>query len=93
MANDWFERRTFQHTAFTDVPGLVHAKREQGLVVSVCIPALNEVATVGSIVESIRTSLMDRAPLVDELAVIDSASSDGTVQAARDAGADVYQDR
>ena len=93
MGNDWFERRTFQHTAFTDVAGLVQAKREQGLVVSVCIPALNEVATVGSIVESIRTSLMERAPLVDELAVIDSASSDGTVQAARDAGAAVYQDR
>ncbi len=90
---DWFERRTFHHSDFADADSLARAKREQGLVVSVCIPALNEEATVGTIVQTIRDRLMDRIPLVDELAVIDSASSDGTVEAAKAAGADVYQDR
>ena len=90
---DWFERRTFHHSDFADADSLARAKREQGLVVSVCIPALNEEATVGTIVETIRDRLMDRVPLVDELAVIDSASSDRTVEAAKAAGADVYQDR
>ncbi|MGH2691768.1 MAG: glucosyl-3-phosphoglycerate synthase [Actinomycetota bacterium] len=90
---DWFERRTFHHSDFAHADSLARAKQEQGLVVSVCIPALNEEATVGTIVESIRDHLMDRVPLVDELAVIDSASSDRTVEAAKAAGADVYQDR
>ncbi len=90
--DDWFARRTHRHSDF-DVADLVRAKHEQGLIVSVAIPALNEEATVGSIVEQIRAELMDRVPLVDELAVIDSASSDGTVQAARAGGAEVYQDR
>ncbi len=91
--SDWFERRTFHHSDFADVDALIRAKQEQELVVSVCVPALNEEATVGTIVEAIRTQLMDESPLVDELAVIDSASSDKTVETARAAGADVYQDR
>jgi glucosyl-3-phosphoglycerate synthase len=91
--SDWFDRRTFHHSDFADPGALVRAKREQGLVLSVCVPALNEEATVGTIVETIRTQLMDRVPLIDELVVIDSASSDDTVKAARAAGADVYQDR
>jgi glucosyl-3-phosphoglycerate synthase len=90
--HDWFSRRTFRHSDF-DVARLAEAKREQGLTVSVCIPALNEETTVGTIVEQVRSELMDGASLVDELAVIDSASSDRTVEAARAAGADVYQDR
>jgi glucosyl-3-phosphoglycerate synthase len=90
---EWFERRTFHHYDFADADALVRAKREREMVVSVCIPALNEEATVGIIVEAIRTHLMEDVPLVDELAVIDSASSDGTVAVARAAGADVYQDR
>ena len=90
---DWFERRTFRHTDFADADALVRAKREQGLVVSVCVPALNEESTVGVILERIRSELMDAVPLVDELAVIDSASSDRTAEVAAAAGADVYQDR
>ena len=90
--DDWFERRTFRHSDF-DVAHLVRAKREQGVTISVAIPALNEESTVGGIVERIRGELMDSAPLVDELAVIDSASSDRTVEAASSAGATVYQDR
>lgn len=89
---DWFERRTFRHSDF-DLARLVRAKRQQGVTISVAIPALNEEATVGTIVERIRGELMDGTPLVDELAVIDSASSDRTVDVARTAGADVYQDR
>ena len=90
---DWFERRTFHHTDFGDLEALAAAKRDQGLVVSVCIPALNEESTVGSIVGAIRSSLMDEVPLVDQLAVIDSASTDGTARAASAAGAEVFQDR
>lgn len=91
-AASWFGRRTFSHRQFGDVPALVEAKRRQGVTVSVCIPTINEATTVGPIVGAIRRSLVDAVPLVDEIVVIDSASSDGTATAAEAAGAAVYQE-
>jgi glucosyl-3-phosphoglycerate synthase len=89
---DWFARRTFHHRQFP-ADELVTAKRERDLVVSVCIPALNEQETIGPIVRTIRTELVERIPLVDELALIDSSSSDRTAAEAEAAGARVIQDR
>jgi glucosyl-3-phosphoglycerate synthase len=56
--------------------------------VAVCIPARNEAATVGPIVNAIVTALTDRtggAPLVD-VVVVDDGSDDGTAEQARAAG-------
>jgi hypothetical protein len=89
---DWFARRTFHHRQFPS-EALLRAKRDRGLTVSVCIPALNEADTIRPIVRTIRSELMDRSPLVDELAVIDSGSSDRTAAEAEAAGAVVHQDR
>jgi glucosyl-3-phosphoglycerate synthase len=55
--------------------------------VSVIIPARNEEATVGTIVTAIRSALMSSVPLVDEIIVVDSRSTDGTATVARAAGA------
>ena len=90
---DWLARRTFHHRQFADTASLLEGKERQGLTVSVCIPTLNEAATIGPIVETIRTELVESIPLIDELAVIDSGSGDGTVDAAAGAGAIVHQDR
>jgi len=60
-----------------------------GLRVSVCIPARNEEATVGSIVDCVLRELVDGAGLVDELLVVDDGSSDATAGVARRAGARV----
>ena len=58
--------------------------------VSVIIPARDEAETVGAIVASIVTNLMDGdAPLVDELLVVDSDSQDDTATVARAGGARV----
>ncbi|WP_432105216.1 glucosyl-3-phosphoglycerate synthase [Streptomyces sp. bgisy091] len=57
--------------------------------VSVVLPALNEEATVGEIVAEIRRELVEKVPLVDELVVIDSGSTDATAEVARRAGARV----
>ncbi|MEV4754913.1 glucosyl-3-phosphoglycerate synthase [Micromonospora sp. NPDC049559] len=57
--------------------------------VSVVVPARNEEATVGQIVATIRQHLMEQAPLVDELIVVDSRSTDDTAAVAAAAGAEV----
>ncbi|MDT0490705.1 glucosyl-3-phosphoglycerate synthase [Streptomyces griseus] len=57
--------------------------------VSVVLPALNEEATVGAIVATVRRELMERVRLVDELVVIDSGSTDATAAVAAEAGARV----
>jgi glucosyl-3-phosphoglycerate synthase len=70
------------------VPALVAAK---GMArVSVVLPAYNEAPTVGTIVSAIRRSLMQACPLVDEIVVIDSRSTDDTAQVAAAAGARVF---
>lgn len=69
------------------------AKITQGLSVTVLLPALNEEATVGTIVTQIRRELMHagKHPLVDELIVVNSGSTDRTRQVALDAGAQVLE--
>lgn len=89
---DWFEKRTFHHRDFSDIAELVRLKKEKGHRVSVCLPTLNEAETVGPILRGIRDELIDKHPLVDQLAIIDSRSSDGTVEIARAEGAEVYFD-
>ncbi|WP_042169295.1 glucosyl-3-phosphoglycerate synthase [Streptomyces sp. NBRC 110035] len=68
---------------------LLAARRATGQTVSVVLPALNEEATVGEIVTTIRHDLMLGVPLVDEIVVVDSGSTDGTARAAAAAGAAV----
>jgi glucosyl-3-phosphoglycerate synthase len=75
---------TFDHRDFP-LALLLECKNHQR--VSVCIPARDESATLGRIVASVRAQLQDEAPLVDEILVVDDASSDETAQVAEAAGA------
>jgi len=68
---------------------LIAAKRATNSSVSVVLPALNEEETVGEIVSVIRHDLMHQVPLVDEIVVIDSGSTDRTSEVAAAAGARV----
>jgi glucosyl-3-phosphoglycerate synthase len=68
----------FHHTQFADLPRLCSLKQAEGARISICIPTLNEAETIGEIIRCIRSNLIDAAPLVDEILVIDSGSADGT---------------
>lgn len=72
-----------------DYPAEVVAASKRGRRISVCLPARNEEATIGEIVGLIRRELMDRGRIVDELLVVDDASTDGTAGVARRGGATV----
>jgi len=85
-------RRVFNHSEFE--PADLAASRRRS--VSVCIPARNEEATVGSIVRSVRSHFMADAggvDLVDEIVVVDDGSSDRTAEVAERSGAKVEQIR
>ncbi|MEC4020052.1 glucosyl-3-phosphoglycerate synthase [Streptomyces sp. H27-D2] len=87
----WLGRRSWS-AGDRPLDQLLAAKRGAGArgTVSVVLPALNEEATVGAIVAAIRDELMSPAvPLVDELVVLDSGSTDRTAQVAAEAGARV----
>jgi glucosyl-3-phosphoglycerate synthase len=80
--------RTFHHDEFTAAQ-LADLKARQDHVISVCLPARDEAATVGVIVEDLRRSLVERTGLVDEVLVVDDHSTDATAAVARAAGARV----
>lgn len=84
----WFDQRT-SHAADWQASRLVDVKG--ATKVSVVLPALNEEATVGPIVDTIRRRLVERHGLVDELIVMDSGSTDGTYDKAVEAGAKVVR--
>jgi glucosyl-3-phosphoglycerate synthase len=85
---DWLRLRAFDGAGF-DPDELVARKRAEGARVSVCLPARDVAGTVGAIVTAVRESWTGARPLVDEVVVIDSGSSDGTAAAAARAGASV----
>ncbi|MEV0640198.1 glucosyl-3-phosphoglycerate synthase [Streptomyces sp. NPDC050619] len=84
----WLSTRSWSKT---DRPlhKILAAKRTSGQSVSVVLPALNEEETVGDIVAVIRHDLMQQVPLVDEIVVVDSGSTDRTSEVAAAAGARV----
>ncbi len=82
-SGDWLADHSWQRPPWT-VTELEAAKR--GRTISVVLPALNEAATVGSVIETITPML---GGLVDELIVLDSGSTDDTEACAVAAGARV----
>lgn len=90
-ARAWFEHRTSSAAGLADIDldALLRAKRRGGHRVSVVLPARDEAFTVGELVADLHEHWVRRTPLVDELVVMDSDSTDGTAEVARAAGADV----
>lgn len=88
--DNWLQSNTFHYSQFWDLLGLIKEKEKKGLTISLCIPTLNEEKTIGKEVVLFKSELQDRYPLLDEIAVIDSGSTDNTLDVAASFGADVY---
>ncbi len=91
--NQWLQSNTFHHSHFWDLMRLIEEKERLGITVSLCIPTLNEEKTIGKELVLFKSELIDRYPLLDEIAVIDSGSTDRTLEVAASFGADVYLSR
>lgn len=83
--------RSFHHLDFSNLASLASEKEASGLSISLCIPTLNEEGTIARIVESLHRELVDSLPLLDEVVVIDSGSTDRTRTLAAEAGAQVIE--
>ena len=91
MNKNWIATNTFHHGAFKDLGALVETKRRKGLSISLCLPTLNEEKTIAKEIVIMKSELMTRYPLLDEIVVVDSGSTDQTRKIARDYGATVYK--
>ena len=92
MADDLL-KKTWHHSKFSDITALIKLKEKKNVKISLAFPTLNEEATIGKEILIIRTELMDRYPLLDEIAIIDSSSKDNTRKVAEQFGAKVYTSR
>jgi glucosyl-3-phosphoglycerate synthase len=88
-ARSWYLSHTFTSAQFP-IAELLESKRATGSVLSVIIPARNEQDTIGEVVRQIRQQLIESSPLVDELIVMDSDSTDDTAEIAAENGATVH---
>ena len=87
----WFGESNFHHAEFGDLRRLVQLKEKQGVTISLVLPTLDEEETIGPIVRKAMREMVGRVPLLDEVLVIDSASSDRTREIAEAEGARVVQ--
>ena len=78
LVDKWFAENTYHAGEFTDLDNLLRLKRQQNLKVSLALPALDEEETVGGVIRTIQEALMQRVPLLDEIVLVDSDSSDRT---------------
>ncbi len=90
VVDKWFAENTYHADEFKPLDRLVALKREQGVTISLALPALNEAHTVGRVIKTLKQALLDKVPLVDEIVLIDSNSVDRTREIARALGVPVH---
>lgn len=91
LVDKWFAENTFHSREFRDVARLVELKRKQRLTISLGLPTLNEEKTIGRIITTMQTNLVDKHPLLDEIVIIDSGSTDNTANIAASLNVPVYR--
>ncbi len=90
LVDQWFAGNTYHADEFEDLEYLLSLKQRHNLTISLALPALNEEETVGNVIETLKKPLMDDAPLLDEIVLVDSNSTDRTREIAAGLGIPVY---
>lgn len=90
LVDKWFAENTFHADEFSHLHDMVELKKQQGLTISLALPALNEEETVSKVIRTMKKELMQKAPLLDEIVLIDSNSTDRTRELAKKEGVPVY---
>jgi glucosyl-3-phosphoglycerate synthase len=90
LVDKWFAENTYHADEFKDLQTLLALKRTQNLRISLALPALNEEETVGKVIKTVKRALMDAVPLLDEIVLIDSDSTDRTREIAGELGIPVF---
>jgi glucosyl-3-phosphoglycerate synthase len=91
VVDKWFAENTFHAHEFADIRKLVEWKEREGLTISLGLPTLDEEATIGKVIKTMRKDFMEEYPLLDEIVVIDSNSTDRTVEIAKEMGVPVFK--
>lgn len=90
LVDKWFAENTFHADEFEQLNELVELKHQQGVSISLALPALNEEETVSKVIKMMKKELAGRFPLLDEIVLIDSNSTDRTREIAKQEGVPVY---
>lgn len=90
LVDKWFAENTYHADEFRELQTLLDQKRAQNLSISLALPALNEEETVGKVIKTVKRALMDAVPLLDEIVLIDSNSTDRTRDIAHELGLPVF---
>lgn len=90
LVDKWLAENTYQAEEFADIEKLLALKTRSGCTISLALPALNEEATIGRVIRSIKSALYDKLPLLDEIILVDDGSTDRTREIAADLGVPVY---
>jgi len=86
LVDKWFAENTYHSNEFTDLNHLVHLKHKQNLSISLAMPALNEAKTVANVILAVKSALMEKVHLLDEIVLVDSNSTDATREIAESLG-------
>ncbi|NCP87594.1 MAG: glucosyl-3-phosphoglycerate synthase [Anaerolineae bacterium CG_4_9_14_3_um_filter_57_17] len=90
LVDKWFAENTFHADEFKQLDELLELKRQQGVTISLALPALNEETTVGNVIHMMKKELMEKVPLLDEIILIDSNSTDRTREIAEKEDIPIY---
>ncbi|MGB9798603.1 MAG: glucosyl-3-phosphoglycerate synthase [Thermanaerothrix sp.] len=90
LVDKWFAENTFHADEFADLHELVTLKEKQNVTISLALPALNEEETVGQVISCVKSALMEQVPLLDEIVLMDSNSTDRTREIAAELGIPVF---
>ncbi|MEW6406271.1 MAG: glucosyl-3-phosphoglycerate synthase [Chloroflexota bacterium] len=94
LVDKWFAENTFHADEFADLKKLVDLKEKNGLTISAALPSLNEEETVAKVISTLKRALMTDVPLLDEIVLVDSNSTDRTreIAAAQEIPVYIQQD-